>query len=325
MLNQQAPLEKNRPWGLITLLLLFPAIMIPLGFVDVDLVLFIHEYQVKRFGRLMGRSIINGGIPGASDPAIIYQLLIAAFYFAYSRKRANPAFHQYRPFLGFALFSCLFTGLGLVHSLKWIIGRARPNVVLKGDIRLPYTDWYEFGPQFISDGVFYGSFPSGHTATVFLMITVAYLLAGDRTNPIKTRLSGWLWGLVVLLYTSVMIVGRSMTYDHWITDSVGITLLSWISIHIIYYYVLKVPEQNRYVDSHNTYAPIPRYWEISLLWRVFMLTIGMMSIIIGFRSIIIQRTPWLVILAIPGIVLVYKFTISVIQLQRKSMSYFHSE
>lgn len=312
--------SKRLPWGQILLVIAFPLVMIPLGWVDMQWTVFLHEHEHKWLGELMKRTVFQGWEFGASDPAILFQLMVTGFYFAYSRQGRHLRYHQYRPYLGFLVFCALFTGLGLVHSVKWVMGRARPNLVF--DKGFEFSGWYEFGPQFITDGIFYGSFPSGHTATVFLLITVAYWLINHPDSSRSSRIKGWIWGGVVIAYSLLMVVGRCMTFDHWITDSIGIILLSWIFIHLIYFRILKIPAQIRYVKQHERYAPLPRFWELDLLWRLFFMTLGVMSIFIGARSLMLQRSMWLAGVAIPGAMLAYLLFRNVLKVYSNYMTPF---
>ncbi len=305
------------PWGLIILILLFPAIMIPLDFVDMLLTVQLNKSGWEAFGKVMQRTLFNGGKPGLTDPAIILLLVNLGFYLYYSRKRASERLNKFRPLFGFVFFCSLFTGLGLVHSLKWVLGRARPYLVLDG--KLPFSNWYEFGPQFVTDGIYYGSFPSGHTATIFLLITLSYYLINHPGYGCKEKIAGWIWGGVVMIMTLMMIMGRSITLDHWLSDSIGMSILSWIFIHLIYFYILKIPAQVRYVEAHKDYADLPRYWEIILLWRLFLITIGVMSVLIGIRSLFIKHASWLAVIVIPGLFLILYFSKSLLKVYRDCM------
>jgi membrane-associated phospholipid phosphatase len=294
--------------------------MIPLGIVDMQWTVLLHKAGFEDFGKLMQRTLFNGSKPGLSDPAIILQLLNLGFYLVYSRQKASLRVDRIRPFWGFMLFCSLFTGLGLVHSLKWVLGRARPYLVLDG--KLEYSSWYEFGSHFVTDGIFYGSFPSGHTATIFLLITLSYFLIANPVYSLKTKILGWIWGAVVLIMTLMMILGRSVTLHHWLTDSVGITLLSWIFIHVIFFSVLKIPAQIQYVENKKQYPPLPKYWEIGLLWRLFFIAVGSMAIIIGARAIVIKNAGWLSIIILPGILLIYVFSKSLARVYGTYMRHF---
>jgi membrane-associated phospholipid phosphatase len=320
MSDQSAPALNKFPLGLCLLILLFPLIMIPLGLVDYEWTVWVYQNRNDLFGELMKRTYLEGGAPGCSDPAILFLIIMIILYFCYPKSKQNPTSYLRRPFLGFVFFSTVVTGLCLVQSLKFALGRARPNLVLKHD--LAFTNWHDFGVHFISDGVFYGSFPSGHTATVFLLITISYLLIGDPFGSVKQKTIGWIWGLLVFTFSLLMSLGRSMTLDHWLTDCVGIILMAWILIHLIYFYVLNIPGQMRYAKLHGSYAPPAKYWELSLLWRLLVITVGVLSIIIGIRSVVLQKVPLLILIAIPGTYVVYHFTKSLRLVHREFMMSF---
>ena len=322
MIPKQQIRGSQKSWGQLFLILLFPIIMIPLGFMDVQWTVLLYKTGFENFGKFMQRTLFNGSKPGLSDPAIILQLVNLGFYLYYSRKRQSVWLDRYRPFFGFMVFCSFFTGLGLVHSVKWVLGRARPYLVLDG--KLDYSSWHEFGSQFVTDGVFYGSFPSGHTATVFLLITLSYYLVANPNNSTKAKLIGWIWGIIVFVMTIMMILGRSITLHHWLTDSVGIMLLSWIFIHLIYFRILKIPAQIRYVENRKQYPPLPRYWELSLLWRLFLITIGVMSMLIGGRAPFIEGAAPLAAIVLPGVLLVFIFSKNFAKTYREYMSHFQS-
>ncbi|MCG8335395.1 MAG: phosphatase PAP2 family protein [Proteobacteria bacterium] len=320
MMSEKEANRSQKPWGQVFLILLFPVIMIPLGFMDVQWTVLLYNTGFEDFGKLTQRTLFNGSKPGLSDPAIILQLVNLGCYLYYSRQRKLFKMDRYRPFWGFMIFCSLFTGLGLVHSFKWVLGRARPYLVLDG--KLAYSSWYEFGSQFVTDGIFYGSFPSGHTATVFLLVTLSYFLIANSNYSTKIKVFGWIWGVIVLIMTGMMILGRSITLHHWLTDSVGIMLLSWIFIHLIYFRILNIPAQIRYVENKKQYPPLPRYWELSLLWRLFLITIGLMSICIGGRAPFIEGAAPLSAIVLPGVLLVFIFSKNFIKTYRLYMSHF---
>ncbi|MBU2509691.1 phosphatase PAP2 family protein [bacterium] len=320
-MQHPSPYEKKAyPWGLIGLILLFPLIMIPLATVDYEVTIFFYHHKHKLFGELMKRTVFQGFKFGASDPAIFFQIIMACFYFCYSPKRKQNSYHYYRPFLGYVIFSSLVTGLGLVHSVKWILGRARPHLVFAD--KLPYSQWFEFGPHFVSDGIFYGSFPSGHTATVFLLITVSYWLIGNPQASRNSKIFGWVWGVLIIILTIMMAIGRCMTAHHWLSDSVGVTLMVLVSIHLNYYYILKIPQQVEYFSRQGTYVPLPRYWEFGLLWRLFFIAMGFMGVVIGIRSVVIGKAPGLILMVLPAVIMVFYLVRRVRQVYRNSMIQF---
>ena len=298
---------KNRKltsdWVLIGLVSGFFMVMIPLSMVDFEWTLYLHANQHEFLGEFMRRTLFEGGKFGASDPAIVFVLFVMFAYFRNNPQEQIDQFGFFRPQLGFLVVSALITGLGLVHSIKYIVGRARPDQVLKHSY--PYSQWFEFGPQFVADGIFYGSFPSGHTAAVFMLMTLSYILIFDPTKPRKAKIAGWMWGGLILTMTSLMIIARSMTLHHWLSDSIGITFLCWITTHLLFFYIFKIPEQMEYLQRHRAYPSLPRYWEFQILWRILILALCIMCIIIGLRAVWVQRIPYLVLASIPALILFY--------------------
>lgn len=295
--------KRQLPWGFILLTLSSLSAMILLSRVDSEWTLFLNRHRVDGWAEFMRRTVFQSGAFGGSDPGILLMLgPTIAYFFAYPKSRF-PSLYRYRAYLGFIFFSSLVTGLGLVHSIKWMVGRARPYLVM--DEGMAYSHWFEFGPLHVSNGIFFGSFPSGHTATAILMITFAYILAADRAHPLRIRILGWFWGAGVVIYTTLMIIGRSMSFHHWLSDSVGIALMDWIAIHAIYFWILKIPRQVKYYRSNGRYPPLARYWEIQLLWRLLIITLAVMAVVIGIKAVIFGDAPFLILLLIPALPTIY--------------------
>jgi membrane-associated PAP2 superfamily phosphatase len=214
----------------------------------------------------------------------------------------RPTLERWRPHFGFALTCALISAIQVVHSLKWVMGRARPKeVVAKG---LAFSHWFEFGPHFVTEGVYRGSFPSGHTAQVFLLMAVAYILAADPQLSPRTRRLGWVWGILALAYTLVMGVGRCMSFSHWLSDVVGALVLSWIGMHLIYFRLLRVPEQVRFHRRWGGHPATPLVWEMQLCAWCLGLFLGAMGLLLGLRAAL-RGDIWLAsALVLPGLGLV---------------------
>jgi membrane-associated phospholipid phosphatase len=211
----------------------------------------------------------------------------------------RPALERWRPHFGFALTCALITAIQVVHSLKWVMGRARPKeVVYKG---LAFSHWFEFGPHFITEGIYRGSFPSGHTAQVFLLMAVAYILAADPQLTPRTRRLGWFWGILALAYTLVMGVGRCMSFSHWLSDVVGSLTLSWVGMHLIYFHLLRVPEQVRFHRCWGRHPATPMVWEMQLCAWCLGLFLGAMGLLLGLRSLLRYELWLAIVLSLPGL------------------------
>ncbi|MBF0278575.1 MAG: phosphatase PAP2 family protein [SAR324 cluster bacterium] len=297
-------LKKQVSWGLVLLISLSAVLLIAIVPVDYEWTVWLYENRWPRFAEFMRRTLFEGSYFGGSDFAILFQIFaVCAYFYVGSGKKGAKRFVQWHPMLGYLLVCALVTGLGAVHSSKWLMGRARPHIVLKDE--LPFTHWYEFGPHFVSDGAFFGSFLSGHTAVVFLLMAVAYLLAGHPQSAWKYKTMGGLWGGLVIIYTILMAIGRSMTRHHWLSDSLATIGVSWIVMHFLYFQILHIPEQIDYWNRHRKWPPLPKFWEFRLCFHALMIILGLMGMVIGLRSLWLQKAPWLIILIFPGIAAVY--------------------
>ena len=239
----------------------------------------------------MRRTLFEGDLPGFSDPSILFLLGSLLSYGFCASSRAPEPLKKYRPELGFIVLAALAGALGLVHSLKWVIGRARPYEVWSGEWL--YTPWFSFGPHFVTEGVYHGSFPSGHTAAVLTLLMIPYLLWWSPKPGRGKQALALLLGLLVLGAAGAMGVGRSMTAHHWLTDSLGMILPTWAMLHWVHQHLLKTPQQRLYVALNGTYPSLPPYWELRFAGWGFLFVLGVMGILLGIRSITFQDPPLL--------------------------------
>lgn len=311
----QGPQKKpSFPLGILLLLGLSSGLMIGVVFVDYDWTLYLMENRWSGFAEIMRRTIFEGGALGGSDPAIIYVLMALAFYgWSYSSK-APPWLLPWRSVLGFVAFTSLSAGFGFIQSLKWTLGRARPHILISEN--LEYSPWYEFGAHYVGDGIFFGSFPSGHTAVVALLLTLAYILIGDPLLSKKWRWIGWAWGVFVVVYSLLMVLGRSMAKAHWLSDGLGSLVLIWSLSHLLYYWILKIPQQRLYFHTYHQAPNVFRFWELRLCGYFLMIAFGIACILIALNAFQRQSPPWLATLLLLGLPLVFVFT-------KKTQHYYH--
>lgn len=309
-------------WGLTTLLTLSIVLLIAIVPFDYEWTIWLYENRWPRFAEFMRRTLFEGGSFGGSDVAITFQLVAFFAYFYVGSPKREANWQKWRPMLGYVLVCALVTGLGTVHSLKWLVGRARPHIVMKNE--LPFSNWFEFGPHFVSDGVFFGSFPSGHTAVVFLLMAISYLLAGYKHSPTHYKIIGWGWGVFVTGYTLLMVIARSMTRHHWLSDSLATIAMAWILMHLLYFWILGVPTQLDYWNHYKKFPSLPKYWELVLCLYALGITLGAMGIVIGIRAVLLQKAPWLIVLALPGSGMVYYWTKRGLAFYRRILKSFQS-
>jgi membrane-associated phospholipid phosphatase len=272
------------------LLLLFSVAAVALPWFDKSLTLRLHQAADPAFSAFMGRTLFQGGFPGGGD-LVIFGMLIATTSYVLASLGAGPRWLQaWLPSFGYALFAALVSAVCFVHGLKWVIGRARPKEVVNQG--LAYSDWFEIGPHYITEGVYHGSFPSGHTLAAMLIMLAAYVLAGDSSHSRTLRLSGWGVGVLALSYAGGMSVARSMSLSHWISDGVLGILLGWMLQHACYYWILKVPQQNRRPELRQA---LPCMFELRLGLLALGFTTGLTCALLGLRALTLGLHPLLLL------------------------------
>lgn len=265
---------------------------------DSSWTLWLNQHKWHDLTKFMGRTAFEGDSWGGGDFGTSLFVLATILYFVSWLVPKRFLRDGWRPYWGFILTACLSTGIFMVHSLKWVVGRARPSDVMEG--AATYTEWFEMGSYFIAEGTYRGSLPSGHTSTVFFLMTITYILTGNRYNQIFVRLIGLFWGATTFLYCLCMAVSRSMALCHWIGDCLLSIWLGWVIIHIVYFWVLRIPLQIQYHRLNGTHPQTPYLWEFRLCLLLLLLTLGCVAMAFGIRSIFLSSLPWISMLVLPG-------------------------
>lgn len=270
---------------------------------DYRVTAWLAENQWPFLSKLMGRTLFEGELPGANDPILLLILMAAWVYYWGWKRPATTGISAWRPQSGFVLVVALVMAVFFVHGLKWLLGRARPElVILHG---LPFSHWFTFGPHFVTQGIYRGSFPSGHAAQTFILMAAAYSLAGDPlfSRPIKA--AGWGLGAVAIIFSLAMGAGRMMTMSHWLTDVIGSIGFGWLLIHLLYFWILRVPDQRRFMQQNDRMPDLPAVWEIRLCVWFFLITLGLMACGIGYRGVFLNKGIAFSVLVPVGIALIW--------------------
>lgn len=289
-------LKKHK--GLFILLVLTAMLMAGTTAVDRSWTLKLNAHKWPGLEQWMNRSVFKGDVIGINDMVIFYLLGVVLVYYLGWRSRPGNPMTALRPQCGFVLTSALIGAVYLVQGLKWMVGRARPAEVLSEG--WPYSHWFAFGPHFVTEGIFSGSFPSGHTAQIFILMTLAYALAADPGSGRTARIAGWVWGAACLVLGSAMAAARCMSLSHWLSDCLGSIVFGWIVTHLVYFYLLNVPQQRQYIHTRGTSPEVPLVWEVRLCLYLFAATLGIMALVIGTRALMIDKGPWLVLMVPVG-------------------------
>lgn len=288
---------------------------------DHEWTMFLRQHKLDWFKDLMADSLFEGEKPGGGDLAIIFLAITGTLYalawlleidlpvvrqklhFVYNFLEKRAVFSEKlkanRPYLGFIVLSSLCSALYVVHTTKWLVARTRPKLVFQNE--MPFSEWYEYGAHFIANGVFRGSFPSGHTAAVFTFMALAYVLVcGGRSG--KTKLAGAGVMIFTILLTISMGIARAMSRAHWVTDSTFIIFANWAVMHVIYFWGLRIPEQTAYYDNNKKPMPLKPFYEIIIGFWLFLFCLGLMCFFIGIRAFQLNNCPWLIVLTPIGLI-----------------------
>lgn len=292
-------------------LVLFAAIcMVAVIPMDRSLTMWLHQWNWPLLSSVMGRSVFEGEGLGGSDFSVIWLIIVFAGYVYCVLAGHRSPLARFRPHMGFILVSSFWGCLCNVHALKWIIGRARPYLVLRDG--LPFSGWYELGPCSVAHGANNGSFPSGHTALAFIFMTLAYVLAGDERHSPGVRTAGGYIGVFALLNALVMAFARTMSLSHWVSDCLASIWFSWIIIHFLYHCIFHLPDVADRPGSVNA----PQFWEIRLCMYQLIMAAGFAMAMIGCRAVVGMEGYAVMILIPVGGFICRKFFIHAMDLWR---------
>lgn len=293
----------NKHKGLLLIIVLAAVSMAGIVAVDEQWTTSLQAHKWPLLEQWMNSSIFDGKALGANDPVVFYLLGVILMYYTGWRFSNLKQITPLRPQCGFVLTSAVTGAVCLVHSLKWVVGRARPGeVFLEG---WPYSHWFAFGPHFVTEGVYHGSFPSGHTAQVFILMSIAYALAGDPFNGRWIRAAGWIWGAFCVGLSLAMAAARCMSQSHWIADSLGSILFGWALMHLLYFHILKVPDQQHYIRTRGRLPALPPVWEIVLCAYICIGMLGITAVLLGAKAVVVHQGPWLVLMVPIGAGLIW--------------------
>ena len=280
-------------------------IMGVLAVYDYQWTIWLNDHRVAWLGEFMGRTIFEGEGFGGGDAAVLFMAAALCLYIFAWANPGHKRLEEWRPYLGFITSAGFICGLFMVHSLKWVMGRARPGLVFTGG--LAYSEWYEFGPHFVTEGMYRGSFPSGHTAAVLVFLTPAYIFLASPEQSRLRRVAGLTWGFLSLSYAVLMAIARTMILSHWLSDCVFSIFFGWVIIHILYFWVLRVPDQETHYRHQGIHTTSPKFWELRLCLLLSPVILGGMAMVIGARSLWEYSALWLGVLIPAGLFMVAFF------------------
>lgn len=258
---------------------------------DCKISMWLADNNIDWFSSFFSNSFFEGTPFGAGDPATLLMISSGLLYIASWLPQYLPKiFHNacnWRPELGFLFFSTILTAVCVVHGLKYIVGRARPNTII--DHSEAFSYFFETGPYNILHHSFHGSFPSGHTATMTILISFAYIATylirpalrpEARPDPKKIYIT-----LAVALCI-LMSIARSMTYSHFITDGLVVIGINWLIIHTLFFFLLDIPAQKRIQSESGKPVELPFMWELRMSLYALAATAFIALSVSGYREAI---------------------------------------
>jgi membrane-associated phospholipid phosphatase len=287
---------------------------------DIPLTRFIAAHRVNWFVELMGDSLFELEQPGGGDLVVFFLIMSVLLYVASSlidadcsrltviarvqrvllvRPRACEALRRHRLRLEFLLVSSFCCSILMVKTLKWIMARPRPKRILFGGE--PFSNWYEFGPYFLDQGLYRASFPSGHAALAITLIGLAYVITFSGPRQIRPK-RGALLLLTILLFAAAMATARIMSVAHWPTDVAFSLLGGWLLIHCLFFYGLQVVVFQDGSYRYRGHLDYPAPWRaFRLCWYLSLVCLSIGVMVLGVRHFFFDRWPWLVLLSIAAL------------------------
>lgn len=140
--------------------------------------------------------------------AAVGALLMLLFLFLASKIKQD-ILKQLQRIFAFVIIA-LLAELAVVEGLKLVFGRMRYRQWLQ-DQSSGYWPWYRFNGKPQSDG--FKSFPSGHTASAWLLLPVTFVL-----NALGKEKAGNIARICLLFWVSLVMVSRIMAGAHFLSD-----------------------------------------------------------------------------------------------------------
>jgi membrane-associated PAP2 superfamily phosphatase len=265
--------------GLATLLLLL--LSAPL---DMPLGIYARENPFDFLVGFFNLSIFLDNVLGLADIVVFFVLAALGLYFA-SFFTWGARFIPIRDYCGYIFSTSFAMAISLVHSVKWALSRTRPYDVFPDHLQ-NFTHWFVPGAYTLDVGFNKGSFPSGHVATMSVLIALFFLMPVARKwNPLR-------WGYIVLVIAVSMLMGwyRMMYGSHWLTDNLASLMLSILVSYFFYHYLFFPSEETRRLYPLFSRVEHRRPgWAIHLVWQLLLWGFSIATTFVGLRIILIQE------------------------------------
>jgi membrane-associated phospholipid phosphatase len=258
---------------------------------DLALSIFYKNNAISSYSRFVNESLFDHGGFGLSDIVVFFLLgsLVAYFVSGFLLSR-NSRWWVIRVYTGFIILTSTTMALSIVHAMKWALSRARPYDVLPNHLEL-YTPWFLPGRYTLAVGFNKGSFPSGHVATMTVLLLLFYLFA---RKP-KLQVLAWITLPATLASCAVMGWYRAMVASHWVSDNIASVCIAFAVCHWFYFSLIQVDDQvanTRFRDlvAQKRVNWWVRNWEFSLTWLILLFVFSVAGVFVGFRLLLFESS-----------------------------------
>jgi membrane-associated phospholipid phosphatase len=206
--------------------------MVIIGRSDHTLSAALVAHSWSGFAAFQDRSLFEDGAIGGSDFGLLFQMCsVLIFLVQMVSDRTSVLRPGWRRVNAAVALSALHIGL-LVQGLKFGWARARPYSVSGSESEL-YSPWYLPGHLTFARGDFNGSFPSGHCAAAAAFFAILlFVPKGFRKWAVVHR---WCALALALLSWGAMILARTMSKAHYLTDGLASGLVVVLSLALFAY------------------------------------------------------------------------------------------
>lgn len=265
-------------FGLATLLVLF--LSAPL---DLPLGIYAKENPIDFLVGFFNLSIFLDNVLGLADIVVFFVLGALALYIA-SFFSWGARFKSIRDYCGYIFSTSFAMAISLIHAVKWALSRTRPYDVFPDHLQT-FTHWFVPGAYTLDVGFNKGSFPSGHVATMSVLIALFFLM------PTARKWNLFRWSYIVIVVAMAMLMGwyRMMYGSHWFTDNLASLMLSIMLSYFFYHFIFfPSPETRQRYPLFDRMEHRHPAWAIHLVWQLLVWGFSIATVFVGLRIIFLQ-------------------------------------
>lgn len=238
----------------------------------------IGHRQENNLTHFFNFNIYEHNIFGIADIVVLF-LLGSLTVYALSFIPFFSSLKKFRKASGYVISAGVTVALSIVHAWKWAFSRVRPYDVFDKTFDL-YTHWFMPGRYTLEVGFNQGSFPSGHVATVAILMTLFFLMPKQKYRYLR-----WLYAFVVFLLSAYMVWLRTMVRQHWFNDNVASYGIALVILYFFYWFI-HYPPSKKLSDLTDVRV---KGWEFyfTLLNLFFLFAVA--AIFVGLRMFFMEH------------------------------------